>query len=398
MFFVRLLSLVVIISLSSVSMARAQCVVTAHAGTIADVGAEFLSELFLTTAWIQFDFVPQEIQPAFANMARQWSISDQEYVRKFSSLIDSHQQQKTQMALQNLEAESLDALQPDEEMCSRISYSSNYLASSFKADSTKKSLLQASLAQQTGMPGTAGAVDNLSYGLARFDYFTNHSCIEEEIGGVMTGLCAASDDVYINADISPEVHFGSLTVESNDASSPDGHLHAYVENMCGGFSLSLLPAQYFTDFSRKSLLLDVYEYWQYEAFCREALTSYASMKAPGPNPITPEQMALLSDIYSPAEMEAKYGTMPSQEGQLDIVISSSKSPLALGNDQVVQEKSLMAYDVMNLASDFLLVDQYHDLISQETRSLGLYLGISLKDQRKKANTGLLLADTDGKKS
>jgi len=401
----RLSLFVIMLSLSSISIARAQCVPAAHAQTIVEVAADFMSELLSTTLWIQYWWTPQSIQPAFAQQAKQWSLMLQDETKQYAGFVDHYQQELAKLDMQALAADFEDQGQPEEEICSRVSYSSRYVASTFKARAAKRGLLQASVSQQTSMPGTPGSFDQLSYGLARYAHFIENTCTGAEAGGALDGVCNAPSGAVADGDISPNVHFGSFTVEGNDPvddpSTPEGpqNLHAYIENVCGGFSLSLLPPEYFDNFAREQLLLESHDYWQYEAFCRESIASVAAFKSPGNHPMTPEQSAFLSGLgFSSEQIDSLYGPNPSLQAQLDIMMLLHRDPKALGPDQMVKETSLLTNDVLNLAAEYAVVDQYQDLIGQETQNWGLFLSLGLKEQRKKANAGLLVATGKGQKS
>ena len=397
----RFIVTIVGVMLLTPSMARAQCVATEHASTVASVVSNIATNLASTSLWIEFWWVPEVIQPAFANMAKQWTISDMDTMKTISTLMDSKQEEVTKKTIEDLKTRYAVAVQPSEPVCSRISNSSNYLASSFKAKSVNRTLLQNSIAQQTGGLGSPSGSGASAYSRARFDHFINNSCSDSELGGVTDGVCSIADANKVNSDISPVYHFGKYTVEGNDPQGTEGpaHLNAFVENVCGGFTLDVLPSEYFDDFDRQELLLDMYGYWQYQGFCRDSIMSFAAFKAPSDQVMSPYQRATLEEVgMTNDEITLLYGDAPSRQAQMDIMMLTHRNPVSLGIEQMDSENNLYAGDVLNLATDFMLSHEHYNLMVQETRNLALFLSMQLKEQRAKANADLLSVNNNGKKS
>ena len=150
---------------------------------------------------------------------------------------------------------------------------------------------------------------------------------------------------------------------------------------------------------RVDVLLDVDKYWQYAAFCKSSIASYASWKAPGDIALSDEQRATLLEAgyEDDAQIDAQYGEFPSLNAQVDLILTTHTNPKQLGPDQMQREEVLLSYDAMGLATELMLLDRYKDIYAQETRNLSLYLGLQLEEQRRIANAGLVSVSNDGKK-
>ena len=405
MHFFRVLSVLCLILFASIAPARAACVATSHAGTVADVLTNFATKFALTTLWLDpanpVGLLNTAIRPAFATMAEQWTMTDMKTMELMSTYADGQQIELTKMDIQRIKAETFASLQPEEEVCSRISMGSRFLSTAFKADSVKRSLLQASLENQLSKLGSPGQGVQADYSMARYDHYVDNACTGNDLGGVLNGVCAVPSDAFIDSDIDPGVHFSKLTVDGNDPTGAvsTAHLQGFIENICGGQDLSLLPAKYYANSRSMDVIMDAYGNWQYAAFCRDSIVSYAAFKAPGDSPLMAEQRLALQEMgMTDPEIDFRYGLNPSMHAQMDIMVSAHKSPKAMGPDQMTQERTLLSYDAMALATELMLVDQYKDLFAQETRHLSLYLGLKLKDQREKANINIITASDHGGKS
>lgn len=423
MFFMQIirgLSVVLGVSMLLASPARALCLPQEHITTVYEVIDHYFERIVgvsssgvntdATQMWVSWNdaiplvpsFVHDTIQPAFAKMAEQWTMSEMKGMEIYETLSTNRQHKLTEAESQRIKADIMARLQPNEAICSRATMGSAIVSTNFKAVQTARQILSASLSQHMAKPGTAGGLNPADSAITRFDYYQNNGCSEDEMGGAFSGFCAAVADSRIGFDINPATHFEQMTVTENDPSGTTGagDLQGYMQNVCGGKSLSLLPSRYYEEHNQNSLVNEVYGYWQYGAFCHDSIASYASLKAPGSEAITPEQQVALTEVgYDANAVTQKYGQNPSKQSQMSIMIESQfENPKVLGPDQMMNENAIFAYDALSLAMETMLLDQYKDIFSQETRNLSLYLGLAVKEQRKKANAGLSTISNQGKKS
>ncbi len=394
--------LFIIIFSTNISVARAMCIPTNNGLTIGSITANFAYQMFLFETWMELDFLPNTIYPVLKTMAEQWTVGDMKSMEEYSTMITQHQTELAKLEIQRLKNETVANLQPSEEICNRITQGSRFLSSSFRSEATKRELLQSSLGNQLSMPGSPSQYSSASHSLSLYDYHINNTCTSDDMGGALQGICTAPLSPTSHADIDPVSHFSNLTVGGRS-----DELQVYIDYVCGGLDVSLLPDDYYEDSSRKRQLLDVYGYWQYAAFCKDSIVSYASLTTPGAAPLMPEQREALTNTgMDPTEIDYRYeGKIaagprfnPSLHAQMDMMMVPHKNPKSIAVDQMTHESALLSHEAMTLATEFMLMDQYKDIWAQETRNLSLYLGLRLKEQRAKANAALLAVSKNGKKS
>ncbi len=390
-----------IIHVSSISLGQAQCVFIAHALTVSSINNNFNSEMNDVEDWMENVFLPDIIYPAFRAMAHQWLQGDMKAIEEYATFSTHQQMELTKTEIKRLEAENIAQLQPEDGMCARITHRVGLLAAHHKAEEARKSLSNSMFETMLSKPGSSGQANPVAHAIGRYTHYFNNACTGDDLGGVLSGAgCSLPNDRYANSDIDPMVHFENATADSSDPTGADvSHFHAFAENLSGGQNISPLPDRYYDDHSRKTQLLDLYGYQQYAAFSKDSIASYASLRAPGASPRTPEQTQGLQDNgFSLTDINEVYGAKPSVWATMEQMIFAHKTPKSLGQDQMKPETGLLAQDALTLSTELMLWKQHRDAWAQETRNLSLVLGMRLRKQRKVANAGLLAVSDNGKKN
>ena len=375
-------------------------------------GSAVLGGIAAAAAFLASLFGPPDVTDTYAGaplakMAEQITMNAMKEEEIASTMMTNEQTGKAKNEIQDVKYESTKDLQPDELVCEVISLSGKDRIAAALHQQANQKMLRAGLMQAAlGARGSMGSLSRQEMMEFRTQEFKEKYCDAQSSNNGMGSFCAGStaSDTDVNRHLDPSTLMGSGTIDADivNGQKDDAAMMFLSYVSPANNPMELISPQLLSERGAEKYDDDIVTYYtpllQHASLVVDTFASMHSKSMKSPGSAIPEFRALLQEIgFSPQEMElyipASGGGM-SEMAQLEIVskfmVANPTFMIRLQTDEANVARVRALLRSISLRLD----DNIGDLIADKGRHMAALNALLLRDDRARANAGLLTANSE----